>query len=128
MDTTILVDKDIEDGRKLVEALDRSMFDLVGALWFYFSGSRDWRLLLVSPSVDSAGPRSCYKVIQSVIEDMPRDFGISLSRISVLSPRDNIIRLLKAAIRTDRGISAIRFTSNTINGVFIEDALVYRLS
>jgi len=128
MDTTILVDKDVEDGRKLIEALDKSMFNLIGALWFYVTDSREWRLLLVSPLVDTAGPRSCYKVIQSVIENMPQDFGISLTRISVLSPRDNLIKLLKVAIHTDRGISTIRFTRNTINGVFIEDALIYRLS
>lgn len=128
MDTTILVDKDIEDGRKLIEALDKSMSNLVGALWFYYSDSREWRLLLVSPLVDSAGPRNCYKVIQSVIEHMSRDFGISLSRISVLSPTDNLIRLLKVAIRTGKEISEIRFTSSTINGVFVEDALIYRLS
>jgi len=127
MDTTILVDKDKKDGRKLIEALDKSKFNLKGALWFYLGDSREWRLLLVSPLVDTAGPSSCYRVIQSVIEDMPRDFGISLERISVLSPKDNLIRLLKVAIHTGKGISTIRFRRNTINGVFIEDALIYRL-
>jgi len=133
MDTTILVEKDIEDGRKLVEALDRSNFNLVGALWFYFADSREWRLLLVSPLVDTIGPSGCYRRIQSVLKDMSYDlatsFGIPLSRIAVKSPWDSLIRLLKMAIQTDRrGISKIRFTRNTINGVFIEDALIYRLS
>lgn len=123
-----MVDKDIRDGMKLIKAIDRSMFDLVGALWFYYADSGEWRLLLVSQLVDTIGPKRCYEVIQSVIEDMPRDFGISLIRISVLSPRDNLIKLLEVALHTGKGISTIRFTRNTINGVFIEDALIYRLS
>jgi hypothetical protein len=147
MDTPILVDKDIQDGKKLVKALDKSilsvltgssagkgvegmdksMFDVVGALWFYFADFGEWRLLLVSPLTDVIGPSCFYALIQFVLKDMPRNFGISLSRISVLSPKDNLIRLLRTVIHTDRGISTIRFTRSTIDGVFIEDALIYRL-
>jgi hypothetical protein len=128
MDKTILVDKDIEDGRILIEALDRSKFIVDGALWFYYANSDEWRLLLVSPLVDKIGPKNSYAVIQSVIEDLTPRIGISLERISVLSPRNDLIRLLRVAIHTDRGISGIRFTRNTINGVFIEDAFIYRLN
>lgn len=128
MDKKILVERDINEGKMLIQTLDVSKFQLSGALWFYLTESENWRLLLVSPLVDTAGLRSCYKVIQSVIGDMPKDFGISLENISVLSPRDRLIQLLKIAIRTGAGISTIRFTGNSINGVFIEDALIYRLT
>ena len=127
MDTTVLVDRDIENGRRLIDDLDRSKFVLDGALWFYFAETGEWRLLLVSPLVDTIGPKRCYTVIQSAIEDLPQDFRISLERISVISPKDNLVRLLRIAISTGRKISTIRFTRNTINGVFIEDALIYRL-
>jgi hypothetical protein len=129
MDKTTLVEKDIGDGKILIENLDRSKFKLVGALWFYYPASDEWRLLLVSPLVDTIGPRQCYTIIQSVIEDLVLGDGISLGldRVSVLSPKDKLIRLLKVAIRTGEGISTMRFTRNTINGVFIEDALIYRL-
>ena len=121
-----MVDKDIEDGKKLIKALDRSKFGLTGALWFYFSDARDWLLLLVSPLVDTAGPTRCYTKIQSVIEGMPQNFELSLSRISVVSPTDSLIKLLRKAIHVE-GTSRMRFKQNTINGVFIEDALIYRL-
>lgn len=121
-----MVNKDIEDGKELIKALDKSDFELTGALWFYFSDAQDWLMLLVSPLVEKAGPSSCYRKVQSVIEHMPRDFGLSLSRISVVSPTDSLIRLLRKAIHVE-GISRVRFKRNTINGVFIEDALIYRL-
>jgi len=123
-----LVEKDIADGKLLIEALDRSKFTLSGALWFYFPKAEEWRLLLVSPLVDRMGPRKSYSIIQSVIEDFPPSFGISIINISVTSPKSELIQLLKIAIRTGPEISEIRFSRNTINNVFIEDALVYRLT
>jgi hypothetical protein len=128
MDKATLVEKDIADGKLLIEALDRSKFTLSGALWFYFPKAEEWRLLLVSPLVDRMGPRKSYSIIQSVIEDFPPSFGISIINISVTSPKSELIQLLKIAIRTGPEISEIRFSRNTINNVFIEDALVYRLT
>jgi len=122
-----LVDSDIKDGKRLIEALDRANFPLNGALWFYLADSDEWRLLLVSPLVDDKGPKQAYASIQLMIAEFRPPLGISLKRISVLSPRSELIQLLRMAIRTGRGISEIRFTRNTINNVFIEDALIYRL-
>jgi hypothetical protein len=128
MDKAILVDKDIKDGESLIRALDRSQFTLSGALWFYFPKAEEWRLMLVSPLVDKIGPQKSYRIIQSVIEDFPSSFGISIINISVISPKSKLIQLLRMAIHTGPGISEIRFSRNTIDNVFIEDALIYRLT
>jgi hypothetical protein len=128
MDKKILVETNIEEGKKLVDALDRSKFTLSGALWFYYSKVDEWRLLLVSPLVDVIGPRKAYTIIQNVIEDL-RPVSISIIDISVLSPKNSLVQLLRIAIRTDpKAISQIRFTQNTISNVFLEDALIYRLT
>lgn len=128
MDKAVLVEKKIADGKSLIEALDRSNFTLSGALWFYFPEAEEWRLLLVSPLVDMIGPQKSYRIIQEVIRDFPPSFGISIIHISVRSPKDRLIQLLRIAIRTGPGIAEIRFSRNTINNVFIEDALIYRLT
>lgn len=128
MGKTLLVDKDIEDGKRLIKALDKSDFPVDGALWFYFTTSDEWRLLLVSPLVDEKGPKEVYASIQLVMAKLKLPLGILLKRISVLSPKSELIQLLRMAISTGPGISEIRFTRNTINNVFIEDALIYRLS
>jgi hypothetical protein len=126
MDTTILVESDIVNGRLLVEALDRLQFECNGALWFQYA-TKDWHFLLVSSWVDTKGPKKCYELIQSAINEIEEVHRIPLERISVLSPNDRLVRILKMAIRTGQGMSQIRFARNTINGVFIEDALIYRL-
>jgi len=125
MDKTALVDKQIDEGKKLIEGLDKSKFKLVGALWYYNSNSGEWKLLLVSPLVDVIGPKQSYDVILAVLQDLKLSFEL-LTNISVLSPKNSLIQLLGRVVHTE-GISQIRFTRNTINGVFIEDALIYRL-
>ncbi len=127
MDKKILVDGDIQQAKILITELDQANFRLQGALWFYFSETADWKLLFASPLVDTAGPRTCYRMVQTALASMPRDFGIALEQISVISPNDRLIQLLRMAIRTGPGLSTIRFAGNTINGVYIHDALIYRL-
>lgn len=53
--------------------------------------------------------------------------NIPLSSISVFDSDDALPKLLRAAIRTGGGIHHVRFSRSTINGQFIEDALVYRI-
>lgn len=128
MDKTLLVREKIEEGKKLIEAIDRSDFQLTGALWFYLVENNDWRLILVTPLLEISGPRKIYEKIQLLIRDLPTPFGIGLENISVMSPHDKLIKLLRIAIRTSPGLSEIRFSKNTINNVFIEDAIIYRLT
>jgi len=44
-------------GEELVRGLDASEYDVVGSLWFYIPESNEWRLMLVSPQLESEGPK-----------------------------------------------------------------------
>jgi hypothetical protein len=48
--------------------------------------------------------------------------------VSIAKKDDPLLKLLRIAIKTGPGISNIRFSRNTINGVIIEDAYIYRLT
>ncbi len=123
MDKAALVEKDIEFGRKVTEDLDRSNIPVTGSLWFYNPEASEWRLIVATPFVDERGPKAAYVAIQRALKaiDLP------LRNVSVISPNDRLIRLLRTVVRTGRKISGIRFTHNTINNVFIEDVYIYRL-
>jgi len=127
MDKTSLVEKDIEEAKRLIKALDESQFEVKAALWFYLIDSDEWRLLIASPFVEENGPKRAYNFIQRELARMSPSSKISLKEISVLSPQDDLINLLRKAIRTGPGISGIRFTRNVIDNRFIEDAYIYRL-
>lgn len=128
MGKTALVEGDIRVGEGLIEALDAAGFPVQAALWFYLSDPGEWRLIVASPLTDKDGPRGAYEQVQSVLTKLRPPLDISLSDISVVGSKDELIKLLRQAIGTGSGISGIRFTRNTINGVFIEDAYIYRLA
>ena len=49
MDKKVLVEKDIEEGKRLIEALDKTDFQVEAAMWFYMTDSEEWRFLIASP-------------------------------------------------------------------------------
>jgi hypothetical protein len=127
MDPTTMVGLDVAGGAKLIEALDTSKLSVHSAFWFYLDEAQKWRLIIASPYVDQYGPTASYTLIQDVLEKIEPPLQIQLSDITVVSPHDDLIRLLSSAISTGPGIAGIRFSKNVINNVFIEDAYIYRL-
>ncbi len=123
------VDKDIQEGERVIKALDDAGFEVRSAFWFLFPEPNEWRLIIASPYVDKLGPRRAYFQLQRVIKskrvDPPVD--LTLRDFSLVSPKQELVRLLRTFIQTGRGIAHARLTQNIINGVLIEDAYLYRV-
>ena len=118
----------IEEGKELVKALDKEGLYPEVALWFYLAESNNWRFILSSSSFPKSG-QNIYSDFIDKYRDLPQIKAIRLENITLLPGTDNLISMLKTAVKTNsRDIDNIRFTSNVINGVLIEDALIYRLS
>jgi hypothetical protein len=128
MDGTALVDSDIEAGRRLIEALDKSPLRVDAALWLYHPDLEEWRLVIATPMVDDEGLKAAYTAVQSVLRSLEEPSPIMLDRISIESPNDKLIRTLTRVMNTGSGIVNQRFTRCAFNNVFIEDALIYRLT
>lgn len=125
--TESLSDSMIKAGAKLIECLDLEKSQVKSAFWLYISDEKIWKLIIASPLVDSEGPRKFYKRIVTANESAEKNEAIvSLNDIGVTNTSNQIVQLLKIAIGTGDGISGIRFSRNTINGVFIEDCYIYR--
>ena len=63
------------------------------------------------------------------LSQVPNDTDkVSLSDISVVENTDPLVTLLRTAVKTGMGIAGLRFSRNTINGHFIEDAYLYRVT
>jgi HEPN domain-containing protein len=126
MDKPVLVEADMDAGHRLVGQLDKAGLKVTAAFWFYMTDSDEWRLILAMPIVDDEGPKRAYEKVQDQLKSLAKH-ELSLQNISVVSPNDDLIKLLSSAINTGPGISHMRFTRNVINSVFIEDAYIYRL-
>jgi hypothetical protein len=127
MDTKLLVEKNIKEGKKLLENLDAHEYHVNAALWFFDQNSDTWKYIVSTPKVDKEGTLKVYKEIQNLLQESKQD--IALKDISVVSPTNSLVRVLQSAISTaPKGISGIRFSRNTINNFFIEDAYIYRIA
>jgi hypothetical protein len=120
----------IDAGAALIRRLDHANLLVSAAFWLYLPESNAWRLMIASPEVRSQGPRKIYQRIQPIIAKMETEgTNIGLNDISVVENNDPLIEVLRKAVKTSsNGISGIRFSKNTIDGHFIEDAYIYRLA
>jgi hypothetical protein len=126
----MLTDAMINSGASLVRQLDEQDLSPDNAFWLYRPEPGDWTLVLAEAKFETQGPRWAYSRIRDVLAAAPQDFAeLALESISLASPRSPLVSLLRAVISTGPGsnISGMRFTSNVINGVLIEDAYIYRL-
>ena len=118
-----------EAGAKLIERLDADNSEVKSAFWFFSPEDNKWKLIIASPLVGSDGPKKFYKrVIEANRNANAEEVIVSLHDIEVVNTNRQIVQLMKSAVKTGDGISGIRFSRNTINGVFIEDAYIYRTS
>ena len=118
----------ITAGAELTRRLDEKGMAVTAALWLYDADTMDWRFLIATAGLRSEGVKETYKKVQSVVADMPSEKSIALKDISVVDSDDFVVSILRVAVRTGTGISNIRFSRNMINGTYIEDAYIYRLT
>jgi hypothetical protein len=110
--------------KNIVEALDDAGLAIPAALWFYMADSDQWLFMLATPLVDVRGPKMAYKKVQSALKKIPEESRLTLKDILVVSPNNDLIELLRTAVKTQVGI---RFSRNTINNTLIDDAYIYRM-
>jgi len=139
---TSLVEQDIAEGKRLLEALKQpalitrgrrrivdlpaSYFKPKAAFWLYLPESLEWRLVIATPLVDEQGPLATYRDIRAVLA-ANLDLNLSLLNISVVSPKDPMVKAFQNALKIAPDSQGMRFTRNTLDGTYIEDAYVYRL-
>ena len=127
MDNAILVGPDVEAGKQLIRALDASSLDVKAAFWLYREEAEEWRLYIATPLVKEYGPREVYVRVLKVLKES-KTSSIGLSQISVIDPSDALVTILSFAFNTGPGIKDIKVFGNTVNGVYIRAAHIYRMN
>jgi hypothetical protein len=119
----------IQAGGDLIRRLDDARLEINAALWLYLPDSNLWRLVIASSAVREDGPKKVYQKIQSILSEIAgNDIAIRLKDISAVKDNDGLILLLRTDLSIKDRISGLRVSRNTINGHFIEDAYIYRMT
>lgn len=130
MDSKILVEEDINSGKKIIQYLDGKGLVIRVALWLYNSDSNRWHLVISIPEMEDIGSTELYLKIINYLKEMNEDdeLDVNINDIKLIPYTSNLVTILKMGIGTDDGISSIRFQNNMINGHLIEDAFIYRVT
>ena len=129
MVTKILVDSDIESGRRLLEKLDEEGMKVDAALWAYDPETHRYQFIIGSGEVEERGARPFYTGIQHALESLPdEEKQVSFSDVAVTSLSTSVVGSLSTRINTpSNAIESIRITDEVVDREVIDDAYVYRL-
>lgn len=127
--TDSLTSEMISAGEDLVGRLAKAGFIVSAALWLYLSESDAWRFFIVNPEVETEGWKKAYKKVQSVIGKIPEEQPkIALKDISIVDLKEPLISPLQAALKRETGsANGVRFSRTALDGVFVDDAYIYRV-
>ncbi|TRW90864.1 hypothetical protein [Candidatus Methylobacter oryzae] len=116
-------------GESLIRQLDASDAKVQAAFWLLDAEDKTWKLTIVSPLVESEGPRSYYKRINDINESArPDEKVIALHDISVSDTNNRIVKAIKRSVLGDDAmLGNNRLGRNTLGGVYIEDMYLYRM-
>ena len=95
---TTLVERDIADGQRLTEALEKTLH-VTAAFWLYVEEEDEWKLFIVSPDVATVGPNRIYTEIAALLDkflaDPQKPVQMSFSSIKLLSPQTLLYERVK---------------------------------
>jgi hypothetical protein len=76
-----------DDGRVLLDALRADGVMIFAAFWNYTSLSEEWRLVIVTPQVESRGPKQILRQIYRALQGVPGGASFTFFDVSLKSPR-----------------------------------------
>jgi hypothetical protein len=124
----VLTQEMILAGGSLVKSLDAAKLKAKVALWLFLPDICTYRLCLALIEVRTSGPKAIYKKIGAIEKKAPKDTPrIGIKDIAVMDDQSPLIIPFRYALRTGDGIHGIRFSRNSVNGLYIEDAYIYRV-
>lgn len=122
-----LVEADVEMGLELIGMLDKAFFPVTGAAWVYSPEAEEWRLLIRTPKAENDLLGAMREVASTMDAQGDLRSRIDLSRIKLVPPKDKLLAAMGSVVQAE-GTSRIRFVRNMIDGILIDDALIYRLA
>lgn len=127
MDKAALVSVDLERGREVIEALERTNVKVSIAIWAYLPEYEDWRLIVSAREFDELGTRDAYRLLhkslsaaQLQLEETPP--------VMILRVSDLFIRELRRIFGKAKSVEGMRLGGQMIGDRFVEDAYAYRVS
>ncbi len=126
MDSPTLVSYDIENGKEVIDALDKDGKTPNVALWAKLPDYEDWRLVIASDHLDQSSALSGYDEINAAM----RKAGISYRKRPAIYWRPMntpFIQALRHTFASAKDTYGMRLGGQSFGDQYLEDAFVYRI-
>jgi hypothetical protein len=128
MATATLVSQEIEEGQRLIDALNAADLSVDSALWIYAPEPETWRLMLTSPLHDRQGSLKTYYEILLVFRQVQPELKIDWTGIVAVSPKHELIKGLRQLQKDwNLNLSGTRLTNKLVDRTWVEDAYIYQI-
>ncbi len=130
MATATLVNQEIEEGKRLIDALNAAGLSVDSSLWIYSSERETWQLMLTSPLCDQKGTLHTYKEIMTVFRQVEPELKMDWTGLVAVSPNPELIKALRQLQKEgDFNLSGRRMTNNLLsNRMWVDDAYIYQIA
>lgn len=120
-------------GESLIQRLDQTGAKVQAAFWLLDAEDTIWKLTIISPLVESDGPRNYYRRIDDINESAkPDEAVIALHDISVSNTHNRIFKaflsIRDTVLWNEKLWVKKRLGKNFIGSVYFEDMYIYRMN
>lgn len=136
MDHAILVNEKIQEGAHLLRAMQHKGVMPKAAMWFYDSDAETWKLIVASEKLDE-DYLSSYRILGGIIRELGLK-NLNVSEVQLTKTSDPLIQGIASMQEIERtapidfvksrASNIYRMTKSRINGIYVDDALVYPVS
>jgi hypothetical protein len=127
MGNKILVDKNIQDGKRLIQLLKEDKFPISGAFWKLKTETNEWKLFIITKLVEEKGPTKTYTRIDNILEAHKDEIDIYLDEITVIKPKDKLSKIYRGIIKTSpKPLKDIRVSGGAFDSIYFEDLYIYK--
>src|SRR5256885_1932182 len=124
MDTELLVENRITDGRELILELDRDRFDVRVAFWAKPREEGIWLLFIGSNSVQAEKMGDAYRAVYTCLSRLQKS-SISLSEIRLMHTSSPTIRDALDLRKRHRDEMLLRISGMQLGELAVDEAYIY---
>lgn len=126
MGSIALVSLDIEDGDKVVKALDEIGKTPVVALWAKLPDYENWRLVIASDKINQESLQEGYRQVNEALDKA--QIPVHRQPTILLRPlRSPMIQELRRLFSSAKDTYGMRLSGQSFGDRYIEEAFVYRI-
>jgi hypothetical protein len=124
MDTSLLVEFQLEAGRRLISQLTYDGFEVAAAFWATTPDDDNWYLYIATPLVELHGSAQSYRMLLESLQKL-EGTPLSFSDIKLIGATTPIARDVLNVLEKSSGKLGMNYSGKTLGGMVVDKAFLY---